>query len=235
MASRKRKSRERREPVVDATPLRASRADAGERRLSAPPQARVAQPPAAAPAVLLVRRARAVGADRLPAARSSRSRPICRRSIRSKFRGGRRRSRSSAPTARLIATRGEMHGATLTLKEMPPYPAEGVPRDRGPPLLQSLRHRPDRPGAGRRRQPEPPRRIAGRLDHHPAARQEPVPHAGAHLHAQAAGAGAGALARAEVLARPRSSSSISTASISAPAPMASTPRRSAISASPPAT
>ena len=45
-------------------------------------------------------------------------------------------------------------------------------------------------------------------------------------------AGAGALARAQVHQEPRSSSSISTGSISAPAPMASRPRRSAISASP---
>ena len=47
--------------------------------------------------------------------------------------------------------------------------AEGVPRDRGSPLLQSLRRRSDRPRARRRRQPEPPRRIAGRLDHSPSS------------------------------------------------------------------
>ena len=83
----------------------------------------------------------------------------------------------------------------------------------------------------RRRQRAASRRLAGRLDHHAAARQEPVPDAGAHDHAQAAGGDAGALAGAQIHQEPRSSSSISTASISAPAPTASSRRRSAISAS----
>ena len=111
-------------------------------------------------------------------------------------------------------------------------PAAGADRDRGSPVLCSLRLRPDRHGARARRQCAASRRVAGRLDHYPAARQEPVPHAGAHDPPQAAGVHPGALDRAASTARTRSSSSISTASISAPAPTGSRPRRSAISASP---
>ena len=40
---------------------------------------------------------------------------------------------------RVLATRGEMGGSAVPLRELPPYPAEGVPRDRGPPLLFALR------------------------------------------------------------------------------------------------
>ncbi len=37
-----------------------------------------------------------------------------------------------------LATRGEMHGATVTLKELPRLSAARLHRDRGPPLLQPL-------------------------------------------------------------------------------------------------
>ena len=50
--------------------------------------------------------------------------------------------------------------------------------------------------AGRRH--AAPRRLARRLDHHPAARQESVPDPGTHRVAQAAGDRAGALARAQI-------------------------------------
>ena len=133
---------------------------------------------------------------------------------------------------RVLATRGEMGGAAVPLRELPPFLPKaflaiedrrfyshygidpfGVARA----VVANVLHR----GV-----------VAGRLDHHAAARQEPVPDAGAHHAAQAAGGDPRGLARAQISPRTRSSISISTASISAPAPMASRPRRSAISASP---
>ena len=84
------------------------------------------------------------------------------------------------------------------LKDLPPYLPKRLHRDRGSPLLQPLRHRPDRAGARADRQRAAPRRLAGRLDAHPAARQESVPDPGAHDLAQAAGSGAGGLARTQV-------------------------------------
>ena len=48
------------------------------------------------------------------------------------------------------------------------------------------------------RQHPAPRRVAGRLDADPAARQEPVPDPGAHALPQGAGGGAGALAGAQI-------------------------------------
>ena len=75
----------------------------------------------------------------------------------------------SRRAARWAAPRADQGAAAL--------PAEGLRRDRGPPLLQPLRRRSDRARARGRRQRAASRRVAGRLDHHPAARQEPVPHA----------------------------------------------------------
>ena len=77
--------------------------------------------------------------------------------------------------------------------------AEGVRRHRGPPLLLAPRHRSVGHLARRRARRAASRRRAGRLDHHPAARQEFVPDPGTHGDAQAAGGGAGAVARAQVL------------------------------------
>ena len=75
--------------------------------------------------------------------------------------------------------------------------AEGVHRHRGPPLLFALRRRPRRHRARRRRQHPASRRLAGRLDADPAARQKPVPDPGTHDGAQAAGSGARAVAGAQ--------------------------------------
>ncbi len=75
--------------------------------------------------------------------------------------------------------------------------AEGLHRHRGPPLLFALRRRPDRhPARGGHQRPAS-RRLAGRLDADPAARQEPVPDPGAHAAAQAAGSRTRALAGAQ--------------------------------------
>ena len=113
--------------------------------------------------------------------------------------------------------------------------AEGLHRHRGPPVLFALRRRPHRhPARGGHQRPAS-RRLAGRLDADPAARQEPVPDPGAHAAAQTAGSRTGALAGAQAFQERRSSNSISTGSISAPAPMASRRPRSAISANRPGT
>ena len=86
-----------------------------------------------------------------------------------------------------LATRGDMGGAAVTLRELPDY----VPKafiaieDRRfyshhgvDPLgiLRALMH-----------DVHPPRQRAGRIDHHPAAGKKSVPHPGAHGLAQAAG------------------------------------------------
>ena len=73
----------------------------------------------------------------------------------------------------------------------------GVPRHRGSPVLPAFRHRSHRRDARRIRQPHAPRRVARGLDAHAAARQEPVPDAGAHVRAQGAGGDARAVARAQ--------------------------------------
>ena len=99
---------------------------------------------------------------------------------------------------RVLATRGEMGGSAVPLRELPPFLPKaflaiedrrfyshygvdpfGVARAVGANVL----HR----GV-----------VAGRLDHHAAARQEPVPDAGAHHAAQAAGGDPRVLARAQI-------------------------------------
>ena len=79
--------------------------------------------------------------------------------------------------------------------------AAGLHRHRGPPLLFAPRHRSARHRPRHARQCAAPRRGPGRLDHHPAARQESVSHAGAHAHPQAAGSRAGALDRASITSK----------------------------------
>ena len=105
---------------------------------------------------------------------------------------------------RPLATRGDMGGAVLPLKELPPYVPKafiaiedrrfyehygvdpfGIARA----LIANVLHR----GVS-----------AGRLHHHAAARQKPVPDPGAHHPAQAAGGAAGALAGAQILQEPDS-------------------------------
>ncbi len=77
--------------------------------------------------------------------------------------------------------RGDPHRRPAAL------PSQGLRRHRGPAVLLAFRHRPagDRPRRAARR--DRPRRHAGRLHPDPAARQEPVPDAGAHGLAQGAG------------------------------------------------
>ena len=99
---------------------------------------------------------------------------------------------------RPLATRGEMGGADVPIKELPPYLPKAFI------AIEDRRfyshHGVDPVGLARAgaRQRAAPRRVAGRLHHHPAARQEPVPDPGAHALAQDAGTGARALARAQI-------------------------------------
>ncbi len=133
---------------------------------------------------------------------------------------------------RPLATRGEMGGTDVPLKELPPYLPKAFVAIEDRRFYRHFGVDPIGLRARRRRQRAAPRRVAGRLDHHPAARQEPVPDPGPHHLPQAAGSWCWRSGSSASSARTRSSSSTSTASISAPAPMASRRRRSAISASP---
>ena len=101
-------------------------------------------------------------------------------------------------------------------------PAGGA-RRRGPGLLRARRHRPGRHRPGALQRPPGHRRHAGRLHHHPAVRQERLPHLRAQHRPQGEGGGAGGEARAGARARTRSSSATSTPSTSAGAPTAWTP------------
>ena len=77
-------------------------------------------------------------------------------------------------------------------------PAEGVRRHRGPALLRPLGHRPGRHRPRALSQRQSRRRCAGRLDPDPAARQEPLPDAGAHRLAQDPGGDPRPLAGAQL-------------------------------------
>ena len=136
--------------------------------------------------------------------------------------------RPARPPARHARRHGRRRGAAEGPAALR---AAGLRRHRGPPLLFASRRRSDRHRARARRQHPASRRVAGRLDPHPAARQEPVPDPGAHALPQGAGGRRWRSGWSANSARRRSSISISTASISAPAPTASRRRRSAISAS----
>ena len=91
---------------------------------------------------------------------------------------------------RPLAVRGEMSGTDVPIKELPPYLPKAFVAIEDRRFYSHLRHRSDRAGARRGGERAASRRIAGRLDHHAAARQEPVPHPGPHALAQDAGGGA---------------------------------------------
>ena len=80
--------------------------------------------------------------------------------------------------------------------------AQGVRRHRGSPLLFAFRHRSDRHRARGLSRRHRARRHGGRLDADPAARQEPVPDAGAHAVAQDPGGDPRALAGAQIFQGP---------------------------------
>ena len=99
---------------------------------------------------------------------------------------------------RLLATRGEFYGDPVSLKELPRHVPQAFIAIEDRRFYSHYGVDPIGVSRALCRQPDAPRRGAGRLDHHPAARQEPVPDAGAHAHPQGAGARAGAVAGAEV-------------------------------------
>ena len=129
-----------------------------------------------------------------------------------------------------IGNRGIKHNEFGAARGNARPPDQGGAGDRGPALLRAFRHRLLRhfPRADDQRQGR--RRGAGRLDHHPAAGQEPVPVERAHHRAQDQRGVPRRSGWRRTSPRTRSSSSISTAPISAAALSASTRRRSIISA-----
>ena len=102
----------------------------------------------------------------------------------------------------LLANRGETGGRTVAHQGAAAASAEGLRRDRGPPLLRAFRRRSGRHRARADAQPHLARRRPGRLDADPAARQEPVPDPGAHRLAQDPGGDPRLLARAQLLQGP---------------------------------
>ena len=124
-----------------AARVRSRAAANGARKPRRKPKVRAARPPLIGRFVYWGARARAVGRHRRRSASWSGSARICRRSSRSTF--------PSAPPSikivdmhgRLLATRGDMGGARVSLKELPPYVPKAFRRHRGPALLLSFRHR----------------------------------------------------------------------------------------------
>ena len=102
----------------------------------------------------------------------------------------RRARRSAAQRHHPRRGRHRARRAGLAPRPCPPrraaaLPHQGGDRDRGPTLLSSFRHRPARADARVLPQRKRRHRGRGRLDHHPAARQESVPFAQAHHDAEA--------------------------------------------------
>ena len=97
----------------------------------------------------------------------------------------------------VLATRGEMAGANVALKDLPPHLPKAFIAIEDRRFYSHYGVDPDRHRARGRDQRPASRRLAGRLDADPAARQEPVPDPGAHLHAQIAGSRTGAVAGAQ--------------------------------------
>ena len=189
------------EEIILKTPKRRFRRGAAARAQTARRPQRVETPleiarPLDRPAVLLGRRARPVGSDRRGrrrglGRRASAGDPVAgnpetatddpdRRNGRQRTgatrRNGRRQCRAEGPAA---------------------LSAEGLHRDRGPPLLLTLWRRSRRHCARGGDQLASSRRLAGWVDADPAARQEPVPDPGAHPATQIAGGGTCDLAGAQ--------------------------------------
>ena len=213
-AEGQRASSERREPVFDVGPDPVPASEPAEapapRRAKPPnggsrPEAQAPQPQTRWRRRAMDRRTRRLlGRGRRPLARHRRHRrrglgrrpsaadPVARNPQAPALDQDRR---SAGPSARHPRRHGRRRGAAQGPAALR---AAGLRRDRGPALLFALRHRSDRHRPRRRRQHPAPRRVAGRLDADPAARQEPVPDPGAHALPQGAGGGAGALAGAQV-------------------------------------
>ena len=99
----------------------------------------------------------------------------------------------------LLASRGEMAGTNVALKDLPPYLPKAFIAIEDRRFYSHYGVDPDRHRARGRGQRHASRRLAGRLDADAAARQKPVPDPGTHDGAQAAGSGACAVAGAQAL------------------------------------
>ena len=97
----------------------------------------------------------------------------------------------------VLATRGEMAGANVALKDLPPYLPKAFIAIEDRRFYSHYGVDPLGIAARGGRQPAASRRFAGRLDADPAARQEPVPDPGAHAAAETAGGRTGAVAGAQ--------------------------------------
>ena len=97
-----------------------------------------------------------------------------------------------------LASRGEMSGTDVPIRDLPPYLPKAFIAIEDRRFYSHFGVDPVGLVARRRCQCAATPRFAGRLDHHPAARQEFVSHPGAHGLAQAAGGRPGALARAQI-------------------------------------
>ena len=98
---------------------------------------------------------------------------------------------------RLLATRGDMGGAAVPLKDLPRYVPQAFVAIEDRRFYSHYGIDPIGIARASRQHPAP-RRVARRLDPDPAARQEPVPDPGAHPLPQGAGGGAGAMAGAQI-------------------------------------
>ncbi len=204
----RRKASERREPVFDVAPgpepaitsddaVAAPQKPAPRKRKKGPEAKRRQGPHRLRPRCLLGRGRFAVAGDRGDRRRRcdrhlSAADPVARNPKAATVDPDRRHQQSAAGDARRILRRaGLAQGAPATR-------AAGVHRHRGPALLFPLGRRSDRRVPCALRQSDAARRRARRLDHHAAARQEPVPDPRAHPDPQGSGGRAGVLAGAQI-------------------------------------
>ncbi len=206
---------------------RARSAGAAQREQEAAPQE--APPRHASPASLLELRARALGRARahrlrrLPSLAAAAARDAGGADAPADRLHPRHRRQGDRDPRRHGRRRHSAQGATAVS-------AAGGHRHRGPPFLLSLRPRSDRPRARTLCEPRVALGARRRLDADTAARQEPVSDTGAHGLAQGAGTDPRAVARARLFEGSDSRTLSQSRLLSARAPMASSRRRSAISA-----
>ena len=127
---------------------------------------------------------------------------VCRRSTSSPCPSARPTSPFSAPTASLLANRGDTGGAAVRLADLPPYLPKAFVAIEDRRFYSHWGIDPIGIARAHRAQRHRPRRHAGRLDADPAARQESVPDAGAHDLAQDPGGDPRALAGAQIFEGP---------------------------------
>ncbi len=172
---------------------------------------------------------RQVAAGRRPGLRAARGRrpsssSTSRSTSRTPTRTSRPRPRSSTTTTARPSSAGSppRTASRSALDEMPQSIKDAVVAAENQVLLDRPGHRPQGHPA-RRLQQRPGQRDPGRVDDHPAVRQDPLPHPGADPQAQGQGSDPLAEAAAPAEQDSRSSRATSTPSTSAAAPTASRP------------